>query len=452
MATTDARTGFRLPWSADRSDTDQPEQSTPDAEARATEPTPDVRVDPMTGSGWPEADRQGPARPEPAPATTTPPVAGTGPAAASASAGHTSPATAAPRKQNRLMADLSRAMQAAAEVARQESLGRLQADAKAHVEGIHAESATQSAELRRRADEDIAGIRDWSKTEIARIREETEQRMTARKAGLELEIEDHAARLERRIEGIQAQVVAFEAEMSAFFEGIATEDDPTRLAALAENLPEPPLFDGGLHDDLLEVATGDPTVALEAPSHDEPGPGAIARPVALAAAQPAAEAAPEESELDPASIDSTDDPRLTALGLMDESAARAEAEAALIEFDPSDGIPTIEDDAFAAPLAGLAAADATAPLAESATTRVIVLGLVSVASIASFKRHLGRLPGVRSVSVSSGPDGEFIFAVSHGAEVVLDQVVPALPGFGARVTESTADSLTVTARDPETVS
>ena len=65
---------------------------------------------------------------------------------------------------------------------------------------------------------------------------------------------------------------------------------------------------------------------------------------------------------------------------------------------------------------------------------VVVTGLVSVASIAGFKRHLGRVPGVQSVGVSSGPDGEFVFAVTHGADVVLRDAIPTLPGFGARVT------------------
>jgi hypothetical protein len=86
---------------------------------------------------------------------------------------------------------------------------------------------------------------------------------------------------------------------------------------------------------------------------------------------------------------------------------------------------------------------------ETAATQVVVVGLVSVASIASFKRHLGRVAGVQSVGVSSGPDGEFIFAVSHGTDVVLREVVPSLPTFQARVT-GTADGIVhVTAHDPE---
>ena len=44
-------------------------------------------------------------------------------------------------------------------------------------------------------------IREWSKAEIARIREETEQRITGRKADLETEIEEHAARHRARDRG-----------------------------------------------------------------------------------------------------------------------------------------------------------------------------------------------------------------------------------------------------------
>jgi hypothetical protein len=79
----------------------------------------------------------------------------------------------------------------------------------------------------------------------------------------------------------------------------------------------------------------------------------------------------------------------------------------------------------------------------------VVVGLVSVASIASFKRHLGRLAGVQSVGVSSGPDGEFVFAVNHAGNVVLRDVVPSLPSFQARVTGSAEGIVHVTAHDPE---
>jgi hypothetical protein len=128
-------------------------------------------------------------------------------------------------------------------------------------------------------------------------------------------------------------------------------------------------------------------------------------------------------------------------------AANVDAETA-----PGDDIPTIADDALAARLAGLVPGDGETTDVDLRTTRVVVTGLISVASIASFKRHLGKIDAVASVGVSSGPDGEFVFAVSHGSTIDLAQAIPALPGFAAQVTSVTDDTVSVAARDPETES
>jgi hypothetical protein len=86
---------------------------------------------------------------------------------------------------------------------------------------------------------------------------------------------------------------------------------------------------------------------------------------------------------------------------------------------------------------------------EPRITQVIVSGLVSVASIASFKRHLGRLGGVQAVAVASGPDGEFVFNVTHRPDVSFRDAVPTMPGFAARVTSTGDGVVHVSARDPE---
>jgi hypothetical protein len=83
------------------------------------------------------------------------------------------------------------------------------------------------------------------------------------------------------------------------------------------------------------------------------------------------------------------------------------------------------------------------------STQVVVVGLVSVASIATFKRQLGRLPGVKNVGVSSGPDGEFIFTVGHGTDTSLSTLIPTLPAFQARVVNEREGVLNVSAHDPE---
>ena len=65
------------------------------------------------------------------------------------------PAAPAPaRKPNKFMADLGKAMQAAAESARTDTLERFSAEAKTHIESIHADSANEATDLRKQADDD----------------------------------------------------------------------------------------------------------------------------------------------------------------------------------------------------------------------------------------------------------------------------------------------------------
>jgi hypothetical protein len=469
MATTDARTGFRLPWSSDQRTT------TEESAGAQTDGAPDGDAAvPQTTEGETMIEAVDAAVPD-----------GTGTHAGAPAHVAAADSPASSRKPSKFLADLTKAMQAAAEAAREETVGRLAVEAKTHVEEIHQRSATEAADLRRRADDDVAAIREWSKTEIARIREETETRITDRKARLETEIEEHAALIERQIERVQGRVAAFEQEMAAFFERLLAEDDPTRFAAMAGSLPEPPPFDT---DDVAAAAAAAmvaPPEPVEAPeavvndpwSFERPEPAAPeaeavveAQPedpeAAMAAIQAAAEAAEAEEHVASSTGDAAaepvaeategsdapaDDPRLSALGMSEDFAA-AEAEA-FAAADSTSGeeieIPTIADDALAARLAGLVPPDGEAPASDHRTTQVVVTGLVSVASIAGFKRQLGRVAGVQSVGVSSGPDGEFVFAVTHGQEVDLHEAVPSLPGFGARVTGGSDDRIDVAAKDPE---
>jgi hypothetical protein len=457
MATTDARTGFRLPWSSDQrptGDDSVAESSAPDGETSAAEMASSDGDAAFAAAG--EANTMSQAEPEQAAASyddSTVAAAPPPPSGRKPSSG---------RGPSKFMADLTKAMQAAAESAREESFARLQSDAKTAIEEIRTRAATDSADLRRTADDDVAGIREWSKAEIARIREETDQKIAARKSQLEVEVEEHAASVERRVERVNGRITAYEAEMARFFERLLGEEDPSRFASLAENLPEPPSL-----DDLdgspvawtppapeAPVAEPDPEPMAEAvvqtPSDPEPPfNGTESAMAAIEAAARAADSDGHNGSSDSheligdtvveatASDAAADDPRLAALAMSpDFAAAEAEAAAAAGASDAGEEIPTIGDDALAARLAGLVppTAEDGASSSQAKATQVVVVGLVSVASIASFKRHLGRLPGVQSVGVSSGPDGEFVFAVS---------------GFQARVTDGDDSSIQVTARDPE---
>jgi hypothetical protein len=438
-------------------------------------------------------------------------------------------------------------MQAAAEDARSRALTQLQADAKTHIETIHGRSSTEAAGLRRGADDDVAAVREWSKAEIARVREETEAKITERKARLETEIEEHAGIIEREIDAVQKTVTSFEDEMAAFFERLLGEEDPSRFATMAENLPEAPSFEGilptpadempeadsepetmetepvaeveveavaetdteveaeteavadteAVAEDVVEVvaaettdteenvevdasgetSTGEletasdeqaePTFrSAEAGEGGEAGDGEVDREAAFAAIQAAAEAAASaEVAADAAARaeavadvaieimgnhedEDEADPRFAALGLSPDYDA-AEAEALVAAGSSNEEIPEIDDDALAARIAGLVPSKNKGETADSAMTQVVVVGLVSVASIASFKRHLGRVSGVQSVGVSSGPDGEFVFAVKHAGDAVMRDAIPSLPSFQARVTGSSDGVVHVTAHDPE---
>jgi hypothetical protein len=494
MATTETKTGFRLPWSQDHTETDEPSadvgtvaeandaaatQTGDDTTASQETERPDM-IDATTAATDDASPRaEAPVEAEVAPVEVATPV-------------QAEPVGQAPtRKPNKLMADLAKAMQTAAEGARADTLEKFAADAKTHIEAIQADSATEAADLRRQADDDIAGIRDWSKAEIARIREETEQRITGRKSGLDSELEDHSASTERRIARVQARVDAFEAEMAYFFEVLLAEEDPTKLAAMAQSLPEPPDFDDEIAEPTPVAAAtpvlSEPVVSEAAPvaqpdawsapdvSNQTPEEVEAALEAIAAAAQAAdmaeatarveaetqavaAEADAEISTFEPAP-ELTADPRMAALGLTPDAAAEAEAAAfEAAESGAGEEIPTIDDDALAARIAGLvpdadaATAAPSMPKAKTVSTRVVVVGLVSVASIAGFKRHLGRVAGVQSVGVSSGPDGEFVFVVTHGPDVALRDAIATLPGFGARVTGESDEGVQVTAKDPESES
>jgi hypothetical protein len=442
---TDTRSGFRLPWSSDRPD-ESPSEEGHDPDA------------------WPAADLD---RKPPQGTTDRSRMTGSGTRAAQSDG-----------RASRFRADLTAAMRTAAQVASAQAIEQLQDEAKGVGEQIHAGSSGEAAALRKQAEYDLAEVRDWSKAEIARIREETEARLAERKAGLDAELEAHAAAIETRIEQVQGAVATFERDMAAFLDRLMAETDPTRFATMFEMLPEAPSLasvlpelgldaDGDEQDNRAALAAGriDEPDAEPAGSTDDAaggygdglGDGDVDRSSIMAALEAAAEA-------------------VVAAEAAAESANQAEAAADVAETaaellsgkigheDEDEDEPTDSDTALAARLdaggrdagtsftdrlAALLAGRGDIALNEAGTTHVVVTGLVSVASIASFKRHLGRVSGVRTVTVSSGPEGEFVFSVAHGADVTFRDVVPSLPGFGARITGTGDGYIQVTARDPE---
>ena len=448
--------GFRLPWGGERSPEDgagaatlerldgtedtgdatsagpfrlaptTPEAAMIDSEASTTESAeaPPV-VDADAPSGWPTTDNRNAAA---ATAADRPAIRVDSPRPA--------------RRDNPLVAGLVKAMREAAVASRAETTTRLQAEATSRVEAIRARATTETADLKKRADDDVAEIRDWSKSELARIRQQTEDRIEARKGELTSEVERHASAVERLVDQVQTTVSEFEADMDRFFEQLLAENDPAKLAGLAERAPEPP--------DLTD----------EAPSAMAFTEAAIAEPEPFVdhtwdvPSVPAPDAMAEESAAD-APADATVEPEGVAEAVAEPEAApepeapavlqaddAAEAEAAASEgLDPHaiEAWPTVAPAAQKADAVADPGNDGNGP----DSTRLFVHGLSSVAQISSFKGGLAAVHGVRSVSVSSGERGVFIFSVSHDPGVDLDSGVAGLSAFTARVTDATDDGFTV---------
>lgn len=349
-----------------------PPDAAPEAAPAAAPEATASSEDAVAGGGWPTTDRRGADRPfvraEPDPRM--------------------------PRRDNPLVAGLVKAMREAAVASREETTARLQAEATARVDTIRARATNETAALRKRADDDVVAIREWSKAEIARVRQETEDRIEARKVELAGETNRHAASVDRLVDEVQSTVAAFEADMDHFFKRLLAENDPARLATLAEQAPDPPDLSG-----------------------DGPPP-----------------------------LDMAEDGTFRAETALQADVA-AEAEAAATE-----GLEDLSVESW--PAAMLATGRRTDPLADPAdangpdSTRLLVSGLTSVAGISAFKGAVAQLQGVRSVSVSSGERGVFLFAVSHDPGVDLDSGVASLSGFSARITDATDDGFTVVAHEP----
>jgi hypothetical protein len=296
------------------------------------------------------------------------------------------------RRDNPLVAGLVKAMREAAIASRDETLSRLQADAGTRVESIRTRATSESAELRKRAEDDITGIREWSKAEIARIRQETEDRIEARRTELSGETERHAESVERLVTDVQSIVETFKTDMEGFFEQLLKEDDPARLAALAEQAPDAP--------DL----SGEGPAALDMLGDAAPAPASLEADVAAAAEVAATEG----------------------LDMGGGAAWPASVLAAATQRDEAIADPATDDGG----------------------TRLLVTGLGSVAGISALKGALGQVPGVHAVSVSSGEQGEFVFAINHDPGVDLATAIAELPGFAARITDATDDGITVVAHEP----
>jgi hypothetical protein len=136
--------------------------------------------------------------------------------------------------------EIARQMQEAVDRER----GRISTEAadslEAHVQKVRIRAAAEAEELRRLAEEDVGHIHEWSAAEAERLRRETDSRIGARREDLERHLRQHDALVEREISGASRAVEAYQAELDRFVGRLAGEQEPTEIAQLASQLPEPP--------------------------------------------------------------------------------------------------------------------------------------------------------------------------------------------------------------------
>jgi hypothetical protein len=227
----------------------------------------------------------------------------------------TAPAEAAPAEAARpdlrasFLAGIATAMRATAIQERQRIAAAVADSTIAHEQKVRDRGAAEATELRRLADDDIAGIEKTAAEEIERIRTEAERRVGDRRAELSDHLERHAALIQTEIGRIQGAVDDYHAELDGFFGRLADEENPAEIARLAGLLPEPPDLDqvganaraDAVNQIADEAAGGEPEAAgiePEAETAASPAEPAVVGVMAAEPGTPVFADAPEPADTD----------------------------------------------------------------------------------------------------------------------------------------------------------
>jgi len=305
---------------------------------------------------------------------------------------------------------LTAAMRRVADDARETSLADARAAVAAKIAAMRTSAAARAEELRTRAEHDTTGIGDWSRAEIVRIEAETQRKIEQRRAQLGEQLEEHDRRSATEIAALEAQVEQYEGELALFFSQLGEIKDPDTFIAAARRMPRLPQADG-------EPSEGSGTSAIEdvVEGHEErlrslgidrdgdadmaDGDGLPTNGVEMDADAPSVEVAGSEAP---------------------EAAPAAEA------TDAGPSAPTAPP--VVPPVAASTPAPAAVPFEAVTTdtnTMVAAVGLGSFGAVTSFKSALEKTDGVTNVRLSLGSGGEFMYSVTHRADLDLAALVGA---------------------------
>ena len=167
-----------------------------------------------------------------------------------------------------LKAEIARAMQGAADRERARIDVGIGEDESAQVEKILGRASAEAAELSKHADQDVSVVNAWYKDQVKRIRAEADRQIDDRRTRLEQSLTHHGTLIEAEVESVHVAVQGYRASLDAFFGRLAEERDPSAIARLAGDLPDPP--------DLDEVRAEARSAAMQAreqePDAETPSP------------------------------------------------------------------------------------------------------------------------------------------------------------------------------------
>jgi hypothetical protein len=411
------RPGFRLRWGdAERTDEaaaveaageqDAPAAETTSAEATATDAPAEQPAD--QPAEQPEGGAQASAPQAAAPA-------------------HVTPVTQADAADVPFLRDLVGAMRGVAESSRDSSLETVRHAVEERVAELTATAAEKAEELRRSAEHDVNGIGDWERTELERVRGEAEQRREARRAELEKQLADHQSATDGEVEATRNRLADHERELDAFFAQLSEITDPAAFVAAAKRMPPPP--------DLTTKTTT-----------EMPAKGAAAEPASAAATEAKSETNGSAAATPPS--DESLARRLAQLNQRLAQNAPAESGAPPPEAPAPETSATPEPAPAAAPTTPAPTASAAgAATAVETSTAIVVKGLGSFGAITSFKQALERVDGVRGVTLSLGPTGDFVYRASHAADFDILGAIRSIEGPNTGIEQSDG-SLVVTIAGP----
>jgi hypothetical protein len=304
---------------------------------------------------------------------------------------------------------LTAAMRRVADDARETSLADARAAVAAKISAMRVAAGSRAEELRTRAEQDTTGIGDWSRAEIARIEAETQRKIEQRRAQLTEQLDEHDRKAASDIAALEAQVEQYEGELALFFSQLGEISDPDTFISAARRMPRLPQANG-------EAADGGAAIDAETTAGEATGGHA--------------------ERLRSLGIDRTGEPNVAdgepapTNGVEPESEAVASDGPAATETAPAADMPSAAPAASAPPAATVAGEPVDAPAAApsvttDASTLVAAVGLGSFGAVTSFKTALEKAEGVTNVRLSLGSGGEFMYNVTHRADVDLTALITA---------------------------